>query len=226
MAKNGRDGRYSQKWLSAAERIDAMTDDAFVELIQVIPQMPINLSLAKALEDTSLPQHVSREELLDAIQLVFSGNSLVEARGITTLTVVKELAEDAEVENPSRFESRLNQLFSFESLQKWAKALSLIRDQPKIFTDCRIISDVRPIYTDDPDKEPGAYVLFHTLKLSYSEDFDRKDVYFSLDSADLKIISDVISRAIKKRNSTTASLKKTGVPLYDRSIPPVKNKNI
>jgi hypothetical protein len=222
MAKKGRDDRYAQEWLSAAKRIDAMSDEAFMELIQVIPQMPINLSLVKSLEGIPPLLNVSKADLRDAIQVVFSGNSLVEARGISTSVLGKELADDAAVENSERFQSRLSQLFESEPLRIWGKALKLIREQPKVFTDCQIISDVRPIYMDEPENEPSAYVLFHTLKIEYQEDFERKDLFFSLDSADLKIMADVITRAVKKRNSTTASLKKTGVPLYDRSIPAIK----
>jgi hypothetical protein len=81
----------------------------------------------------------------------------------------------------------------------------------------RVISDVRPVFSDEIGEQPDAAVVVHTLKIAYhqSDSEDVKEFFVSLDSQDLEKLQDLIDRAREKEESLKSMVKKSGVPYLD-----------
>ena len=65
-----------------------------------------------------------------------------------------------------------------------AKASELTSENERVLcpANCRILSDVRPVFVDDPAEDPAAVLIQHTLKLAYhSEDDTVREFYVTLD---------------------------------------------
>jgi len=83
-----------------------------------------------------------------------------------------------------------------------AKAGNLVLDNPAIFLDSRILTDVRPVFLSDPREKPVLGVVQHTLQITYMSDSGRKEFYVSMDSLDVTRLGEVVSRAIEKDTTT------------------------
>ncbi|HEV7405933.1 MAG TPA: hypothetical protein VGO11_23510 [Chthoniobacteraceae bacterium] len=88
-----------------------------------------------------------------------------------------------------------------------AKALSVSLDQERLFTECRILSDIRPVFGDDIDSAPKATVIIHKLRINYNEGGELRHFYVSLDAEDLEALKSSVERALKKDAGLKAFLK-------------------
>ena len=79
-----------------------------------------------------------------------------------------------------------------------AKAFNLLSENKTTFIESRIISDIRLVFDNDIIKKNRLAVLVHNLKIVTTENDERKEFYFSLDTNDLKMLKTQIERAEKK----------------------------
>jgi hypothetical protein len=86
------------------------------------------------------------------------------------------------------------------SLGVTAKALDLLAEHERTLCpgNCRILTDLRSVFANDVTQRPMAAVVQHMLKLGYHESDDLKEFYVALDSDDLRILRDLLDRAIAK----------------------------
>lgn len=103
------------------------------------------------------------------------------------------------------------------SLAVAAKARGVLTDNQKTYMDCRILSDIRSIFTEGPSDEPAAAVILHTLKIAYYKNFQREEFFVTLDTEDLKSLRATIERAEAKTQSLRVVLEKAAVPYIDLS---------
>ena len=92
---------------------------------------------------------------------------------------LRELQElDARKEATLR--DRLTRLLDIEALNIAAKATLLHLEHEHRFCTARILTDARPVYGDDVETPPSTMVIGHTLKISYHEADDVRDIYIAL----------------------------------------------
>ncbi len=112
--------------------------------------------------------------------------------------------------NRQQLEERLRTLLHVDgALSVIAKAHTLSTEYEHTFLDARIISDVRPLFADDPEVHPQAAVIVHTLKLAYFEGYERREFFVSLSTADIRRLHAVLSRAERKAESIESLLNPT-----------------
>lgn len=99
--------------------------------------------------------------------------------------------------------TQIRTILSSEGLHLIAKSLELQRDNEKLFSKARILTDIRPVFGDDVRQAPRTGVVLHTLKLSYYVGEGEADFYVVLDKVDLKLLREVIDRAIAKDATLT-----------------------
>lgn len=106
--------------------------------------------------------------------------------------------------------ANLDLIFGVKTLGIKQKALTLAVFQERLFSSCRILTDIRPIFSDD-DNEPteiSAAFVFHTLKISFIEDDESKYFYISLDANDLEELKSSVDRAVNKGNIAKRAISK------------------
>jgi hypothetical protein len=102
------------------------------------------------------------------------------------------------------FRGRMERILEVDALTRLAKAADLLTESDKPYGEARIISDIRPVFLDDPSDPPTGAVLVHTLKIDYysregSEGFST--AYFALDDIDLEQLLNAVKRAREKAAS-------------------------
>lgn len=83
-----------------------------------------------------------------------------------------------------------------------AKSASVVLDEPKVFQACRILTDMRPVFS--PSTSPLGMAVVHQLRVTYIENGESKSFYCSLTRNDIEELEKTIDRAKTK----VAKLKK------------------
>jgi len=121
---------------------------------------------------------------------------------------LKETSND-KLKPKAEFEKVIIQLLSLKIIGATLKALSLQTEYYNTFCNARIITDVRPVFDDDIDKQIETGIIVHNLKIDYHKGGveDHKEFFVALDNNDLKKLKEQIIRAEKKEKSIKSSLK-------------------
>ena len=108
--------------------------------------------------------------------------------------------QSEEKENSEKLIERLKQLLeNGEALRCTFKALTLIRESEHLYSNSRILTDIRPVFNEDDAQLSGDYaVILHRLKLSWDEAEAGKEAYLTMTTTQLEELKNVIERAIDK----------------------------
>lgn len=114
-----------------------------------------------------------------------------------------------------RFRAVLERLMDIETLKPIAKAARLQRDGERLYCTSKTLSDIRPVFENDPTNRPLGAVLTHTLKISYHEGSNHREFHVVLDSNDLEQLAEVVQRAKDKDKTLRELLESTGLTSFD-----------
>jgi hypothetical protein len=100
-------------------------------------------------------------------------------------------------------------LFGIEQLNLVAKALDLAYEYTNLYQSARILTEVRPVFSDDTQIR-GA-VITYLLRLSYDSDGEDRGLSIVLNGSDVKAIKESCERALAKAQATRNFLGSTGI---------------
>jgi hypothetical protein len=206
--------------------LDARTRAALVENLRSSPPSLFIRDLARGVsEKLSLRQDDVFEMLrtlasLDALRtqhLDEDDQDPVAFAKMVTSAVEEELSATTPPDGWDAFRAFLTELFrNTGALKVTAKASEIRWESERTLCpeNCRIISEIRPVFSDKASEQPAAALIVHTLKLAYhvagSEEI--KGVFLTLDLDDLLRVHELVDRAIDKDQSLRSFLKQVGLP--------------
>jgi hypothetical protein len=78
--------------------------------------------------------------------------------------------------------------------------------------NCRVLTDIRPVFLTDPSKDPTAVLVQHQLKIAYHEHdgAEVREFYVTMDLEDLLYLQYILIRAEEKDKSVRRMLAKAG----------------
>lgn len=117
-----------------------------------------------------------------------------------------------------RFAERLAELLKTEAVGLSSRADDIQHEEPNIFTTARILTDIRPVFEVDAIRARGALII-HNLKITYFHNGDYRDLYISMDNADLTLLRSVLDRAEKKSDALKAVIDKAGLTYFAAEQP-------
>ncbi len=79
-----------------------------------------------------------------------------------------------------------------------AKAIDIAREYDRVYHTARIMTDMRPVFGDDPEAPPVGTIVRHVLRIDAFQNGELENYYVALDSSELRDLQTVIDRAIKK----------------------------
>lgn len=117
-------------------------------------------------------------------------------------------------------ESRLKSLLRSEHLTTMAKSVDLVGEQPALFHSGRILSDLRPIFPEDPSARPSSFVVTHTFRFDYYDtDHARmRSFEMGISPSDLDDLVDMASRARAKQDALEGFLGDAGASIIDPEV--------
>lgn len=118
-------------------------------------------------------------------------------------------------EGRESFGVALSQMIATPVLQTSAKAVSILNRQERLFYDARIMSDIRPVFGDDPTERPAGAVLVHTLSIEHHINGEVETFNVAMDRKDLADLKETIDRALAKAATLSDVVESAGLALFE-----------
>ena len=113
---------------------------------------------------------------------------------------------------------RLVAMLQWPVVEDHARAVDLIRAKEDPLWDSRILTDVRPIFSEGTDPEATGWLVLHTLQLTYWNGSTHSEFFVSLDHDELDRLGRAIDRARKKEDQAALVMSKTELPRVETEI--------
>jgi hypothetical protein len=164
---------------------------------------------------TGLLQDAGVKEPGDALQALASLQLAVKQFNLNETDVAESLVPASDEEQPAN----LWPLLSTAAVRRFAKAIDLRNAYEKILSASRVISDIRPVFSDDGDVPAivDAAMVNHTLKLTYfpGERGLPGEIHIAVDATDLKNLREQIDRALDKERAARALIEEGGAVVLE-----------
>jgi len=212
----------------ALEVIADLPDDAVDELRSVLERHPeVLFSRQAAMKQAATLRKVPRDQAESLMETTVPLVYFKGAHGKSTAELIADVnallgragkgKAALTADQQGRLEKNLSRLLDSSSLTQAAKAIAVATDCPRLFTEARVISDLRPVFGDRTSEPPVGAVVTHTLRVTYAEEGSEKEFFVYLDSGDLKTLQDHIARALEKDTTLRALLAKINLKTYETS---------
>lgn len=207
--------QYSKEFNSFVTMSEPQLDRLLVALERAAPDLLIS-EVAEKVAETSGADLGSTRDLLFMLASIERSRS-----GEPTDAFVDELLDDAEAGgglppdiDPAVAKKRLLRALSASAIQVTAKALQVAGDHQRLFCTARILSDLRPIFSDT--LEVSGSVIIHQFKIAYHEhglEDGTGEIYMSVDRRDLLRLKATVERALQKHEKLADMAENLGIRL-------------
>jgi len=123
---------------------------------------------------------------------------------------------DLDETGQAALKARVEALLDTAAMSTTSVAVDLQTRHARNFQSARIITDLRPVFEDDPDDGPAGAVIVETLELqTWTRTGDREQIYVALDESDLKQLQGVVGRALKKTEALRRFIDGAGLRYFE-----------
>ncbi|HEY7404999.1 MAG TPA: hypothetical protein VIB39_15850 [Candidatus Angelobacter sp.] len=201
--------KIPQEQLPTLERIRTISSNSLQAFISALQKSPEDVPAIPELTQDEA------ERLKNAVTELYSVRSYFDVDVPAFVADVADaLQEQLHVNRLDDFKDRLAALLTIDSINLSVKAMSLKAEYERTFCSARILTDIRPIYSNDISGPPPAAMIVHTLRISYHDDSSRvNEIYVALDNDDVSALREILDRAELKAKSLEKFLAGTKVRL-------------
>jgi hypothetical protein len=210
-------------------KLASLSDEQFQELYAAFQSIPIQIRHHSIFDDRGIkPTTIPTADFTSikaAVYPLFLGGSTVP---VPLSEYVSDVAE-AVKEKPAKEEDvepfsdnlvtvlkdRLNKLLDISSTRIVAKAYDVLTEHGYTYNSGRVLTDVRPVFSEDAEVLPKSAVIVHMLNIDHLEGSDRKTFVVALDTKDIEELIDVLERAKKKTTSLKTIITSAGMAYVD-----------
>ncbi len=217
------DYRIPPTMLPALSVIAGADDDAVTELVRLLEQNPEVLISRQAAHDlaarlTRVPAEHAQAVTEASVALLYFKSS----HGKSTREILKDIAPSLDKaklgpDQIERLEKNLARILDLPKVVARAKAISIAADSPRLFSEARVVSDLRPIFGDRVTEAPIGAVVMHNLRINYAQEGEEREFFIHLDTRDLKTLQEHIARALEKDKTLRALLERTKLQIFETS---------
>lgn len=204
-------------------QLRALGDASVEELLSVLKDEPPALSHYE-LTERIYPKVISipRDDLVRIMRILFTLYSLRARASLSAPDFARDILRamdetgfaglELSGQDRESFEDRLIQLLGADNIEIGLKANELLIDHEHTIHSARVLTDIRPVFGDDPENGPKAAVIVHMLKISYHDESNEvKEFYVALDTGDVDRLVDTLERADAKAKGLSETLRDTSI---------------
>ncbi len=187
-------------------------------LSTVKPSMSHHALILAFKSNTDLSEEDAQNAVLALVSLYFAWSQTDLSIDNFIYTVIQAVREHKLDENSdlSKLERNLHQLLQLHrSIGVTAKAPDVMTTFDHVFRACRVVSDMRPVFSPDTIPEPLAVVVTHLLKIEFDKNHKRQAFYVGMDSSDIRKLQVTLDRALKKEEQLESIAEKSELPFLD-----------
>lgn len=205
--------KVPERHVAAFEALLSMQEDDFGHLLSVLEAAPPTDApdkLAESIQEATALRVSDARSLLEAVMelAALKQRSLSSSGHMAARVAASSQFTDGDYKSDA-FIERTRQLLSSGTVRLHSKVLSIGSEYERLFVNCQILTDLRPIFDDEIAERPEseAVLLRHTLSLHYvGSDGKHDNFYVVLDEGDLIALNQVIHRALSKAESLRKKL--------------------
>ncbi len=176
--------------------------------------------IARAAEelDLALAEVLIRQVLGYASMTLQAGLSGTQAMDAAHELIVAEVEPDGQ---PAAHRGlvTVERLARLSSVRRTAHAIDLSYDCPNLLQRTRILTDIRPLFSEEGDAMEGG-VVSHSLRIRYDTAGLPREMSFALDEQDLRALQSQCERALRKgATARTALSQKANIPMLNPREP-------
>jgi len=204
-------------------KLASFDDDTIAKLVETLKICPPTLHL----EDiASLAYKQYGIDIKDTSDIVLAIKSLYPFREdeyISTEKFVSEIgralqndSKDVSDEAIDKLQKRLLEFLEIEgSLEIASKADVLKTEYENIFSNSRILTDLRPVFKTDIEDGIGGALISHVLRIRYDNINGSQELFLTLDSYDISKFAEQVERALEKEEVLKKFLSNSNIPYLD-----------
>ena len=119
-------------------------------------------------------------------------------------------------EQRARLGERLLPLLGSPAIATTAGAVELLTQHPRNFQSARVLTDIRPVFAEDPTTIPKGVVVVDTLQVrTWNRDGESETFNVTMDAVDLVNLREVIDRALAKTKTVRTMMASQGVTTFE-----------
>ncbi len=195
--------------------LDAEVKEQLIEALKAAPRFAPASSLVPKVRDAL---KISNDRSGRILLAILSGVAQVEPPDWSFKRVAEEIvkAEGLGLEDKDRQDAEefLVRVMELPSMLTSAKASDLLTEYDRIFGDARIVTDIRPVFMEDPHEMANGAVIVSTLKVQYQDSQGMSGFYVALDTQDLIALKKVVDRALLKIETVKEELDRAGLEYF------------
>ena len=207
-------------------KIVALEEASFQELLSVLNNVPLTYNV-EPLKKQIIPKlvNVSRDVASDIIDTLYVMNFIQLEMDLTitdfidrvyqTMLGMNEVDIDSDIQNSELFKGRLISLMNARLIRIATKARNVLFEQEHILNRTRILTDIRSVFGDDVGENPVGAIIVHMLRIHYTEGQESKDFFVALDTSDVSILINLLTRAQEKAETLKAVLQSAQIHYID-----------
>jgi hypothetical protein len=180
--------------------IATMPADQYAKLSKYLSELPQDTILSSTIDklQSRLPTKY-RAVFWNAIHEVARLARTAETNGYSEEQTADIVVSQVGLDESQRLilKERLEALLREKSLQLHARAWSLLYDEERCMTGCRLVTDIRPIF-NEAGTEADHFIIVNQLHIMYLANQERRNAFFALDEDDIEALSALANRAKRK----------------------------
>jgi hypothetical protein len=217
---------YRGALIKLAEYSDTQIDE-LCSLLEAHPAVVTSRQVARDVADKL--KTINADEgysLLEAVIFLFyflasrAGSRDVLLKEVTTGITTSGDEKQPKLAPPAipNFQKNLNRFLSLSKVVHTAQALAVATDSQRLYSESKILSDLRPVFGNEVTSPPLGIVILHSLKIQFAEDGSEKEFFVGLNSADLRELQACIARALDKEASLRQFIEQSKMTLFETSV--------
>lgn len=216
--------------LAGLLKLVKLSDEDVARLCSTLETVPVHPFRGEAVttqisQVVGIPSSEARDSAAILLSLYFTLAQTKESLSSFAKTIIDALVDSAPTSEgleAERWTSNLVKLLGVRSLYVRQNALSLLYENENLFTNARILTDLRPVFHESKSEQaavenPSGFLLTHTLKIGYQNINGDGEIFIALDSDDLETLLAAIGRAKDKAAILSTIISKTELSILNTS---------
>lgn len=212
----------AKKSLAQAMALGATTYSSLLEAMRSAPTFLLVDDLAR---DVGTKANLPEAQTKEVVTLLANLYRVRELSGLSAEAFSDEVVQgaktagvpDAEATDIGAFKAFLVEALQLDQpLGVTSKVLDVMVQHDRVYCAARVLTDIRPVFGADINDGPQAAVLVHTLKLTYHDGPEMRDVFFAMDRSDIEGLRGALERAMKKEQTLRDFANRANLRLVDK----------
>lgn len=216
--------RVPKSQISGLQRLIGLTDIEVSKLRAELEHAAPSMVAGGIVNQIKGSVDIPLSDLTEVVRVLFSLAFSRDRFNLETDEVVADVIKAAQqgkligdtTRESESFGSRLHSLLSVrKAIGASSKALDVFLRHKKSFVSARVLTDIRPVFSEDSVPVPLAAMIVHNVELVSHVDDEHTADYIALDTEDLLSLRAVIDRALLKEKALKDAITASGIAYLD-----------